>query len=102
MSEINDADYQEALQRWYNRTKDAQIDQCFKAIPQDVWEQGIKDLNFSLGWICDRDDETTLGFSDIQGECHWIKDYNKKTRSFVQYNGNQKVNLKVSNDEQSD
>lgn len=99
MSEINDADYQEVLQRWYNRTRDIQIDQCFKAIPQDVWEQGIKDLNCSLGWICDRDDETTLGFSDIQGECHWIKDYNKKTRSFVQFNGNQKVNLRVTKDD---
>lgn len=97
MSETLEGDFNEGLQRWNQHFREPQIDQMFKSIPQDVWEQGIKDLNTSLGWICDRDDETTLGFSDHQGECHWIKDYNKKTRTFVQYNGNQVVHLVTSN-----
>jgi len=50
----------------------------------------------SRGWTCDRDDEKTLGFSLIEGDKHWIRDYNKKTRRFAQFNANHVVNLRVS------
>lgn len=63
---------------------------------QQEWEDGIKKMMHKDGWRCDRDDETRLGFSYIEGEFHWIRDYCKKMRRFVQYNGNQKVNLKVT------
>ena len=60
---------------------------------QDVWEKNVKDWMTNCGWICDRDDEENLGFSKHEDEYHWIRDYNKKTRAFIQYNGNQKINL---------
>lgn len=98
MSEINDASYQEFLHMWRNRFSNVQFDQFFKAIPQEAWELQTKSLMIYAGWVCDRDDETTLGFSNHQGEHQWIKDYDKKSRTFVQYDGNQKVNLRVTND----
>jgi hypothetical protein len=62
------------------------------------WEKGIKDYMFFSGWTLDRDDETTLGFSQIDGEEHWIRDYNKKTRRFVQFNGNQEINIRMKDE----
>jgi len=67
---------------------------------QSQWEYNTIYNMATLGWTFDIDNETTLGFSIHQGEFHWIRDYNKNTHSFVQYNGNQIVNLKVSKDEQ--
>ena len=60
---------------------------------QNKWENLILTNMISSGWICDRNDESTLGFSLPEGDKLWIKDYNKDTRRFVQYNGNQIVNL---------
>jgi len=46
------------------------------------------------GWVCDRDEDDIIGFSKYEDEKHeWIRDYNKKTRSFVQFNGRQMINL---------
>jgi len=69
---------------------------------QSQWEYDTIHKMTCLGWTFDNDNETTLGFSIHQGEFHWIRDYDKKTRGFIQYNGNQQVNLKVSKDEQSE
>jgi signal-transduction protein with cAMP-binding, CBS, and nucleotidyltransferase domain len=63
---------------------------------QDEWEKCIKEWMHNGGWECDRDDEKTLGFSFIEGDHHWIRDYCKKERRFVQFDGNQRVNLVVS------
>lgn len=57
------------------------------------WEELIKKWMIDSGWQCDRDDETTIGFSFIEGERHWIRDYDKKKRRFVQFDGNQRVKL---------
>lgn len=63
---------------------------------QEVWETYIVNFMENAGWKFNRNDETTLGFSFIEGEHHWIKDYDKKTKTFVQFDGNQKVNIRVS------
>lgn len=62
-------------------------------LTQESWERAIKLMMEQGGWTLDRDDETHLGFHFIEGDAKWIKDYDKKTRSFVQFNGNQVVNL---------
>lgn len=60
---------------------------------QEQWEYSIKTMMRHGGWELDIDTETKLGFFYIEGEFHWIRDYNKKSRTFIQYNGNQKINL---------
>ncbi len=60
---------------------------------QAEWEKSIKEYMVNGGWTCDRDDEKTLGFKFTQGESEWIRDYDKKERRFVQFDGNQRVNL---------
>lgn len=69
------------------------VPQIAKQLTQEHWEQSIKIMMEQGNWVHDRDDETTLGFSAYEGEYHWIRDYDKKTRGFIQYNGNQKINL---------
>jgi hypothetical protein len=64
--------------------------------PDDVWKTYITEAMQSDGWTKDRDDQTTLGFSFVEGDHHWIRDYDKKTRRFIQFDGNQKINLKVT------
>ncbi len=64
-----------------------------KSMTQDEWESFITEWMTRGGWVCDRNDETTLGFSYKQGDSHWIRDYDKKNRSFVHYDGNVRVNL---------
>lgn len=63
---------------------------------QEDWETDIKEYMKNGGWTCDRDDDETIGFSFIQGENHWMRDYDKKERRFVQFDGNQRVNIWVS------
>lgn len=46
------------------------------------------------GWTLDKDDAECLGFSFYQEDRHWIRDYCKKERNFVQYDGNQMVKLR--------
>jgi len=60
---------------------------------QKTWEESVKNQMIESGWKCDRDDEENLGFHFIEDGFHWIRDYCKKTRTFVQYNGNQVINL---------
>ncbi len=51
----------------------------------------------SNGWKCDINTDEKLGFIMPVDEDHeWIRDYDKKTWKFVQFNGKQKVNLHVS------
>ncbi len=66
---------------------------------QTEWEKELKEDMISKGLTCDRDDEYYLGFSYIEGENEWIKDYNKKARRFVQLNGNQRIKLYHTKDE---
>ena len=67
---------------------------------QSQWEYDTIHKMTCLGWTYDNDNETTLGFSIHQGEFHWIRDYDKKTRSFIQFNGNQVVSLKCTKEEE--
>lgn len=62
---------------------------------QCEWEQYIINYMLNGGWINDRNDEKTLGFSfkDTNGDT-WIRDYDKKNHRFVHYNGDQKVNIR--------
>ncbi len=64
---------------------------------QEEWEKYITEYMTNEGWTCDRNDENTLGFSFTQGKHTWIRDYDKKKRRFVQFDGNTVVNLKVKN-----
>ena len=50
------------------------------------------------GWICDINTEDRLGFvhKDNNKDVEWIRDYNKKTWSYTQFNGKQIVNLRVT------
>ena len=65
----------------------------------DIWEDSVKHMMIEGGWTMDRDDDTTLGFvfREDNGD-EWIRDYNKKSRTFVQFNGSQKINLIQSKD----
>ena len=46
------------------------------------------------GWENDINSETTLGFSYIDDKGNkWIRDYNKKTGSFVKFNESEKIKL---------
>ena len=59
-------------------------------------KQHIIDDMKSHGWKCDIDNESNLGFvMTIDEDCEWIRDYDKKTGRFVQFNGKQKVNLRI-------
>jgi hypothetical protein len=60
---------------------------------QVEWEKSIKEYMINRGWTCDCDNEKTLGFKFIEGNHEWIRDYNKRDRRFVQFDGNQRVNL---------
>lgn len=51
------------------------------------------------GWKCDINDKDTIGFiMPINDDFEWIRDYNKHTGTFVQFNGKQKITLKVTNE----
>lgn len=69
-----------------------------KIPPCEEWEKSVKDHMSKGGWVNDRNDETTLGFSIEEGPHKWIRDYNKKSRTFVHYDGNMKINLRVRNE----
>lgn len=60
---------------------------------QIEWEDSVKEYMKTIGWECDTDNEKTLGFNCFDGPFHWMRDYNKKSRRFVQFNGNQIVSF---------
>lgn len=66
---------------------------------QVEWEARVKSWMLEGGWEMDYDNETTLGFSFKEGDYHWMRDYNKKSRRFVQFDGNQRVNIVSKKDE---
>lgn len=59
----------------------------------EEWEKEIILWMTNGGWVNDRNDEKTLGFSFMEPPHHWIRDYDKKERRFVQYDGNLRVNI---------
>lgn len=62
-----------------------------------TWEEKVIEYMTAHGWTCDVNDENRLGFVFKEDEEHeWTRDYDKKTRTFVQFNGKQKVTL-ISN-----
>ena len=67
---------------------------------QEEWETKVKSFMEKSGFTLDRDDETTLGFTS-NTKCEnfeWVRDYSKKTRSFVQFNAKQKINVRCTNE----
>ncbi len=60
---------------------------------EEEWKDELIPLLEKEGWVNDVDDEFKLGFSWKKGNEHYMRDYNKKTRSFVQFNANQIVTL---------
>jgi hypothetical protein len=66
-----------------------------KAFNQAEWEQSIRDMMIKVGWTCDIDDETKLGFiiKDKEGQ-RFCRDYDKRTHSFIQLAMDQKITLK--------
>lgn len=58
------------------------------------WEEELIEYMTSKGWKCDVNDENHLGFVFYEDEEHeWIRDYDKKTRQFIQMNGKHKMSL---------
>jgi len=57
---------------------------------QKEWEKTVIENQTKLGWTMDRNDKTHLGFK--KGTL--IKDFNKKDRRFVCFDGAQTVNLR--------
>jgi len=70
-----------------------------KKMEQDLWERSIKKMMSDGGWTMDIDNDDKIGFvfMDEKGD-KWIRDYDKKTRTFVHFNGDHKINLKQSFD----
>ncbi len=63
-------------------------------LEQSLWEKSIIKLLTENGWTKDRDDANTLGFTQKDKEGNeWIRDYDKKKRSFIQFNGSQQINI---------
>ncbi len=61
---------------------------------QDEWMKAVTESMILSGWLLDRDDETTLGFSfKTRDGGHWVRDYDKKTRVFVHFDATQRVSL---------
>lgn len=51
----------------------------------------------SQGWKCDVNTDDKLGFVFFEDENReWVRDYDKKTGRFVQFNAKQKINLVVN------
>ena len=65
---------------------------------QEQWEEHTKKCMKQGGWTLDRDDEKTLGFTckDKNTGDTWIRDYDKKSRNFVHFNGDHMLNLIVT------
>ncbi len=66
---------------------------------QEEWENKIKKYMIDSGWNFEKDTETNLCFGFKENENHWMRDYDKKTHRFIQFNGNQIVNLVNNNEE---
>lgn len=61
-----------------------------------TWEEEVIEYMTGRGWKCDVNDENRLGFVFYENEeKEWIRDYDKKTKRFVQFNGRQVVNLRT-------
>ncbi len=60
------------------------------------WKKYIIEYMTNKGWTNDRDDDSTLGFSFPEGEKLWIRDYDKTTRRFIQFDGNLRIKIKVN------
>jgi hypothetical protein len=61
---------------------------------QKEWEEQTKALMVSEGWELDLDSETKLGFCfKMCDGSKYNRDYFKDTRSFVQYDPEQMINL---------
>lgn len=75
------------------------VESNMQVMEQSLWEDSIKRMMLEGGWTMDRDNENTLGFvfREDNGD-EWIRDYDKKSRTFVHFNGSQKINLIVSKD----
>ena len=66
------------------------------------WEEETIKIMTCWGWTLDVNDDKRLGFTKYVDEDHeWIRDYDKSTRRFVQMNGRQKINLRVTREEKA-
>ncbi len=66
-------------------------------IPYETWKAQVLTFMEQCGWDFDRDDETTLGFYKYDSNGNKLfKYFSKETRRFVQFNGDQKVNILVT------
>lgn len=62
----------------------------------EIEEKAIIETMVRDGWTCNVNTSERLGFILYQDEEHeWIRDYNKKTRRFVQFNGREKITIEV-------
>ena len=65
---------------------------------QFEWEDKIIKYMTESGWQLSRNDDKAIGFSFVEGEKHWIRDYDKKSHRFVHYDGNHTINLVNTNE----
>jgi hypothetical protein len=66
-------------------------------LEQSLWEKAITRMMIDGGWVKDRDDAIALGFHFEEGNHNWIRDYDKKSRRFVQFDGNQEITIVQEN-----
>ncbi len=60
------------------------------------WEDDLIKKMIDNGWKCDTNNELKLGFVFYEDEQHeWIRDYDKTSRRFIQFNGKQLINLRL-------
>ncbi len=70
------------------------MNQCIgHLMNQDEWEEKIIKYMTESGWVLQEDKQDSLNFGFVEGEKHWMRDYDKKTHRFIQFDGNQKINL---------
>lgn len=64
-----------------------------------TWEVGLIKYMAEKGWKLNRNDADKISFVFYQNEQYeWFREYDKKTKHFVQFNGKQEINLRCKND----
>lgn len=74
------------MDEWLATNEQIQID----------WENHIKKIMVKSGWICDIDNDEKLGFCFEKDGAKQIRDYDKKSHTFVQFDPDHKITLRVT------
>lgn len=73
-----------------------------KGMNDHQWAASLKKTMIDHGWVLSYETEEKIRFDFKDHPHHWMKDYDKKTRSFVRFDGNQRVNILCSKGKEND